>query len=266
MPEITIAADETAATSLVAFGQTALGTVTDSGSGSLGPFTATYNAALSLSGGAVDLRAPDIIRLTNCSVNYSLNFTFTIDLNRFLPRLCLPRICITLPFIGTVCTPEVCIPWPIISVPVNHSSSVLFTSDFKLAAALVGANWEVSLIIVGIPSLQLGPAATALLVALGFAVSAALLLVPFIGPFLALAASIIVGAIGIAGITGLLGPILTPFVAGTSIPIGDPIPRNFILIPADGADAAVDVLIDSLSASVISSDEDELVLTADISP
>ncbi|HTG61945.1 MAG TPA: hypothetical protein VMG63_21370 [Terriglobia bacterium] len=41
-----------------------------------------------------------------------------------------------------------------------------------------------------------------------------LLAIPFIGPFLALAVDVILAAIGIAGLLGFLGPLLTPFVSG----------------------------------------------------
>lgn len=265
MPEIIVAADESAATQLVAFGESLLGTQSTSGSGNLGPFSASYGASATLSGGTVDLRAPNIVRVANCSLNYSLTLTLSIDLNQILPTFCLPQLCVDIPFIGRVCTPRICLSWPTISVPVSHSSSILFTSDFTLSTRLASPNWIAEVVIVGVPFLQLGPSATALLAAIGVAAAAVLLAVPFIGPFLAAAALAITGLIGIAGLTGLLGPILTPFVSGLRFPIGDPIPQNYILIPASGPDAAVDILIDSLAAAVVSSDEDELVLSADIS-
>jgi len=263
--EITVAADETAATRLVAFGQSVFGTQSTSGSGSLGPFTASYSASASFSGGTVDLIAPDIIRIANCVLNYSLSLTFSIDLNQILPSFCLPRICINIPFIGKVCTPRICITWPTISVPVSHSGTILFTADFKLNVRLSGSDWIVEIIVVGIPSLQIGPAAAAILTAIGVALAAALAVVPFIGPFLAVAALAITALIGIAGLTGFLGAILTPFVSGLTFTLYQQ-PRVFVVIPAALPDAAVDIVIDSLTASVVSSNEDELVLAADISP
>lgn len=265
MADITVAADETAATRLVARGQSMLGTQSTSGSGSFGPFTASYSESASISGGTVDLIAPDIIRIANCALNYSLGFTFSIDLNQILPSFCLPQVCVNIPFIGRVCTPRICISWPTISVPVSHSGTILFTSDFTLNFRLSGSDWIVEIIIVGVPSLQLGPVAVAILAAIGLALAAALLVVPFIGLFLAAAVLTITGLIGIAGLTGFLGPILTPFVSGLTFEIYRQ-PRLFVVIPAAPPDAAVDIVIDSLKASVVSSDEDELVLEADISP
>jgi hypothetical protein len=70
----------------------------------------------------------------------------------------------------------------------------------------------------------------------------------------------------VAGLTGLLGPILTPFVSGLRIPIYNQ-PQLFEVLPLEGPiDPAVHVTIDAIAASVETSDEDELVLTADISP
>jgi hypothetical protein len=65
-------------------------------------------------------------------------------------------------------------------------------------SALVAGNWEVSAVVVGVPSLVLGPAGALLIAAIGAAVTAALLLVPFIGPLLALASAIIFGAFTLA--------------------------------------------------------------------
>ena len=265
MAEITVAADETAATRLVAFGQSILGTQSTSGSGSLGPFTASYSASASFSGGTVDLIAPDIIRNTNGTLNYALNFTFSLDLNQILPNFCLPRVCINIPFIGRVCTPRICISWPTISVPVSHSGTILFTADFRLNTRLSGSDWIVEIIVVGVPFLQLGPVAVAILSAIGIALAAVVVGIPFIGPFLAGAVIAITALIGIAGLTGFLGTILTPFVSGLTFQLYRQ-PRLFVVIPAAPPDAAVDILIDSLTASVVSSDEDELVLEADISP
>src|SRR4029434_4681723 len=59
------------------------------------------------------------------------------------------------------------------------------------------------------------------------------LAIPSPGPFLAIAVNAILLAIGIAGVTGLLGPILTPFVSGLKIPIYDQ-PKLFQMLPAEG--------------------------------
>jgi hypothetical protein len=265
MPDILVAADEVAATELLHDGESALGVITDSGSRSLGPFTASYTASASLANGSVDLLPPNIIRVANCELRFSVSFSFSLDLDTILPRLCLPRICIPIPFFDDICTPRICIPWPTITVSLPFSDVVTFTSDFTLNAHLDGSNWLVDVVIVGIPSLTIGPASAAILIALGFAVAAAVAWIPFIGPFLAAAVAAITLAIGVAGVTGLLGPILTAFVSGLTINVYTQ-PRVFEILPASlPLDPAVNVNLDLIAASVSRTDEDELILTADIS-
>ena len=69
--------------------------------------------------------------------------------------------------------------------------------------------------------------------ALGAALSLALLPIPFIGPFLAGAVAVIVAAIGVAGLTGFLGTIITPFVSGLRFNIYKQ-PKTFPALPASG--------------------------------
>lgn len=265
MSDILVAVDENAARDLVQFGQSLLGTLSDSGSGNLGPFNANWGASASFSGGSVELREPDIIRIANCALNYNLNFNFSFDISDIIPDFCLPQICVRIPFIGRVCTPRVCIDWPTVNIPVGFSDSLLFTSDFRLNAALVGSEWHVDIEIVDIPLLQLSAAAAAIIIAIGAAASAVLLPIPFLGPFLAVAVLAITAAIGIAGVTGLLGPILALFVSGLTFTIHK-LDRQFEVLPLTSAvDPAVKINIDALKALVISSDEDELILEADIS-
>ena len=214
MHDIVVAADETAANDLVQAAIASFPIPPQSGSGSLGPFGASWSASANVAVGAVDLRAPNIIRLANSTLNYSLGLTLSFDLNTILPELCLPQVCIPIPFIGDVCTPRICIDWPTISIPLSHSGPVNFTADFALNPHLKGSDWLVDVIVVGVPFLQLGPAAVAILAAIGTAVSLALLAVPFIGLLLAGAVAVITAAIGIAALTGLLGAILTPFISG----------------------------------------------------
>ncbi|HYY93189.1 MAG TPA: hypothetical protein VE713_01630, partial [Pyrinomonadaceae bacterium] len=115
------------------------------------------------------------------------------------------------------------------------------------------------------PSLQISVAAAAILAALGLAAAAVLAAIPFIGIFLAGAVLAITAAIGIAGITGLLGPILSLFVAGLTFTIYRQ-PRVFNVLPASGAlDPAVNIRLDRIAASVSRTDEDELLIEADIS-
>jgi hypothetical protein len=104
-----------------------------------------------------------------------------------------------------------------------------------------------------------------MLVLIGLAITPVLLAVPFLGPFLALAVNAILAAIGIAGLTGLLGQILTPFISGLKFPVYEQ-PKHFEVLSVSGIDPAVFVEIDAVTADVRQSDEDELVLSIDISP
>jgi hypothetical protein len=265
MPDILVAGDESAATELVHDAEATLGTLSRSGSGSLGPFTATWGASAFFAKGAVDLIAPNIIRIVDCELHYNLNFSFSFDLSDILPDFCLPRICIPIPFFPDICTPEICINWPTITIPVNYSDVVKFTADFTLNVHLVGSDWLVDIVIVAVPSLQISAAAAAILTALGLAAAAILAPIPFIGPFLAGAVVAITAAIGIAGVTGLLGPILSLFVSGLTFNIYKQ-PQVFPVLPAGGPfDPAVNINLDAIAPSVSSTDEDELVLAVDIS-
>jgi hypothetical protein len=267
MPDIVAAADETAATNLVHDAEATLGTVTKSGSGSLGPFNANWSASASVSGGMVDLIPPDIIRIADCDLNYALSFSFSFDLSSILPDFCLPQVCIPIPFDGSICTPKICVDWPTVTIPVSHSGVVKFTSDFSLVITATPTHWLIDIVIVGVPFLQIGPAAAAIIVALGIAAAAAIAWVPFIGPVLAIAVLGITSAIAIAGVTGFLGPILSLFVAGLQFNIYKQ-PKHFQVIPAGGpVDPAVFINLDSIKALVDgSAGEDELVIQADISP
>lgn len=260
MPDITVAADESAATTLLHDAETTLGTQSNSGTGSLGPFSASWNASVSFSNGSVTLTPPNVIELANCQMHYSLGFSFSIDLNAILPEFCLPQICI-----WGICTPSFCIPWPTISVPVSYSDSLSFTADFSLNPHLSAGFWLVDVVIDGIPALDLSPAAAAILTAIGAAAAPLLALVPFIGPFLVLAVPAILATIGIAGVTGLLGPILTPFVSGLTFTVYRQ-PQLFQVLPALlPLDPAVDITLNTITAAVVGSDKNELVLTAAIS-
>lgn len=265
MPDVIAAIDESGANDLMLDAQAALGTLTRSGSGSLGPFNASWNASASFSGGAVDLIAPNVLRLADVRMDYSVNLTFSFDLSDIIPDFCLPQICVTLPWIGRVCTPRICIDWPTITIPVSHSSFVNFTADFTPAVTLSGGVWQVDVVIAAVPFLQLGPAAAAILAAVGAAAALALVGIPFIGPLLALAVAGITAAIGIAGALGLLGPIVTPFVSGLRFNVYNQ-PQQLELLPAAGSDPAVSVTLASVTAAVVSTDEDELVLSVDYTP
>lgn len=259
MSDIIAAADQTAATTLLHDAEATLGTLTKSGSGSLGPFTASYSASVSFSGGSVTLSPPNIIQLANCHLNYSLHFNFAIDLNSFLPHFCLPQVCLF-----GICTPKICISWPTINIPFGFSDTIAFTGDFTLDAHLAGPDWLVDVVIVGVPLLQFGPTTAAMLAALGVAITAAVAWIPFIGPFLAIGVAAIIAAIGIAGLTGFLGAIITPFVSGLRFNIYKQ-PKLFPVLPfASAIDPEVDVTITALGAAVEATDKNELVISADI--
>jgi hypothetical protein len=267
MGEITAALDETGANQLL---DTVIGLIppqSQSGSGSLGPFTASYNVVATLTNGTVDLIPPDIIRISDLQVNWNLTLGFSFDLSSIIPDFCLPQVCIDIPCVGEVCTPKICIDWPTIPINVSFGDFVKATGDFRLNISLGGGVWKVEAIVVGIPNLQFGATTAALLAAIGIAATAALLPIPFIGPFLAIAVNGILLAIGIAGVTGLLGPILTPFVSGLKIPIYQQ-PQAFQVLPYESAvDPKVDITLDAITCVVAQNGaEDELVLTADISP
>src|SRR3990172_2778142 len=264
MAEITVAIDEVGADHFLDPASGLIPPQVASGNGALGPFVASYSAAASFAPGNVDLIAPGTIRIEDFQLNWSLNFSFGIDLSTFLPDFCIPQVCINIPCVGKVCTPEICVDWPTISVPVSISDFLQVTADFGLSVTLSGGSWKVAAVVQGIPSLQFGLVSAALLVAISAALTPLLLAVPFIGPLLAVAANPIFLAIGIGGVTGLLGPMLTPFVSGLSIPIYNQ-PQTFEALPVGGPfDPAVFITLDSVGASITSDTEDELVLEVDI--
>lgn len=267
MNDILIAADEAATNSLVTAALSTFGSMSNSGTSSLGPFDANWTASASLNNGSVGLREPDVVRMQNMVLDFTVGIGLSIDLSDILPNFCLPQVCVNIPFIGRVCTPRLCIDWPTISVgPISHSGNLNFTSDFRALASLDGPDWRVDIEIVDIPNLQLDAVSALIVVSLTTAVSLALLAVPFIGPFLAAATFAIGALIGIAAVTGLLGPILSLFLSGLKIPVYHQTQIQTV-IPSSGVnDPSVKVRIDNLAAAIASSDEHELILTANISP
>ncbi|SMX33021.1 hypothetical protein [Actibacterium lipolyticum] len=266
MDDIQVAVDEAQAGLLVSNAQALLGTLADSGTSSLGPFNMNWNASTFFSGGSVDLRTPDIVRIANMDMNFTVGIGFSIDIGDFLPDFCIPQICIPIPFFPDICTPEICITWPTIPVgPISHSGTVSATADFRLLAMQDGTDWLIEIEIVDIPSLSLDAASTAIGTALIAALSLALLQVPFIGPFLA-GLTVVLGAIfAVSAITGLLGPILSLFLAGLTFEIYRQPQVQQVLPPMGAFDPAVSIRIDTLGADVQATDEDELVISANIS-
>ena len=267
MPDIQVAVDEAQAGQLVTTAQALLGTQARSGSGSLGPFTADWTASANFTGGSIDLRAPDIVRVNNMDMNFTVGIKLNINLADFLPQLpSIPSICIPIPFLPDLCTPEISFPpWPTIPIgPVSHSGTVNFTSDFRMLASQDGTDWKIEIQIVDIPGLSLDAISALIVTGLIGAVAAALLLVPFIGLYLFLATALIGAAIGVAAVTGLLGPILGLFLNGLAFEVYRQ-PEVQQVLPNMGAnDPEVDIKITALSAQVLVSDEDELVIDAEI--
>jgi hypothetical protein len=82
---------------------------------------------------------------------------------------------------------------------------------------------------------------------------------------LAIAVNGILAVIAIAGVTGFLGPIISPFVSGLKIPLYSQ-PQNFLAVPASGPnDPDVFIRLDNVMATITSDTEDELVLEVDVS-
>ena len=267
MAEITAALDEAGANKLLDAAIAAIGTQTRSDTGSLGPFVAGYTVKGTLTNGDVDLIPPDTIRIVDLRLDWDINLSFGIDLSTFLPDFCLPQVCIDIPCVGTVCTPTFCIDWPTITVPVSFGDFLKTTVDARLDITLAAGKWNVEAEVLGVPNLQFGPTSALLLAAIGAAMTPFLLAIPFIGPFLAVAVDLILAAIAIAGVTGFLGPIITPFVNGLKLKLYEQ-PRLFEVLPASSPiDPQVNINIDAITAFIAhNGTEDELVLTADISP
>ena len=265
MNEIVAAVDEGGANILLTDALQSVGTLSKSGSGSLGPFGASYTVSGTFTGGSVDLIAPDTIRIDHLHFAWNADLSFSVDLNDILPHFCIPQVCVHIPCVGTVCTPKICIDWPTISIPVSFGDWVETTADFGLLVSLSAGNWKVQIVVQSVSQLQFGPGTAAILGVIAAAATAALIWIPFIGPFLAAGVDIIIAAIDIAGLTGLLGPILSPFIAGLKVDVYNQ-PKHFQVLPAAGAiDPAVFIELDTVQASVQSTDEDELVLGVDIS-
>jgi hypothetical protein len=263
MADVIAAIDEAAANALLHDAESALGTIkAPGGSTSSGPLVLQWSASASFSGGTVTLTPADVVAIDNCTINYQLGADVGIDLS-FLD-FCLPQVCVPIPCVGEVCTPEICLTFPTISLPLSFSSSATFSAQFELEAALVGGEWEIDVVILGLPQLDLGPAATALLEAITLAIAAALAAIPFIGPVLALATTAIAAAFGIAEATGLLGDALTPLLSGLRFNLYKQ-PQHFEAIPAGGPlDPAVFVNLQNLHAEVQDAGKPELVVSVDI--
>jgi len=262
MPDILAAIDETAANALLHDAESALGKSGASGGTGSGPIVLTWSASASFAGGTTAFTPPKIIAIDNCEANYALGLDLGVDLS-FLD-FCLPSVCVSIPCIGEVCTPEICIAFPTIPVPLSFSSALVFSADFELDASLVGGDWEIDIVIVSVPTLDLGADATLLLEAIIAAIEAALALVVPFGSLLATALGAIAVAFGIAEVEGLLGDVLTALISGLRFNLYKQ-PQHFEAIPGAGPlDPPVFVNILNLGAEVQDAGKPELVVSADI--
>lgn len=271
MADITVAADEVAATELLHDAEVTLGQISRSGGpNSLGPFSANWNASAFFAGGRVDLTPPNLIGLAECEMHYNLHFNFSLNLNNVAPPFYLQPPPITIGWGKwkiTITFPKVHIPWPTINIPVGHSGVVMFTADFKFRVYLLAGYWHIDAEINSVPNLQIDLAASGILAAIGVAAFAVLSPIPFIGPFLGGAVATITSTIALAGIKGFLGPILTLFLSGLTFPLYKQ-PRIFTVLPPGPdpfMDPEVKIRLDEVRASVNRTDEDELVIQLYIS-
>lgn len=263
MADIIAAIDEVGAQSVLAAAEL-VAIPPKSDSATAGPFTVAYKVAIAFSGGTVDLIPPDTVRLANLRMDFDLDLNVVID----PPEVCLPQPCVNLPCIGEVCLPRICIDPPALpAIPVKLKDFVQFTVDCELVVELDAMNvWQVHIEIPNVPSLQLGPASQALLAALNAAITPVVAAIPLVGPILVPIVHSALAGVGLGGLTGLLGPMLSPFIQGHKFNVYSQ-PRLFQVLAAGGAtNPPVNVTIDNVTATVQGNDEDELVLMIDVSP
>jgi hypothetical protein len=266
MSEITAAVDEATASQLFTTIVAGIGPQSTSGSSNLGPFGVTYAATGTLMPGLVDLIPPGTIRIADLRLNWAVSGSFELRLGDFLPEIHIPQICIHIPCVGEVCTPRIDITWPTVSIPVSFGDYLLTTVDLGVAVSPTGSEWIVQGTVQGISNLQWGVGTAAILTGIGAAVALAVAWVPLIGPFVALLVLAVTTAIGFAGLTGWLGPIVTPFISGMRFEIYRQPVQFEVLAAAGPNDPAVFVRIDAVTAEVQhNAPEDELVLGIDIS-
>lgn len=122
-----------------------------SDSGNWGPFTVGYSVSVGASGGTIELvdTPVEVIRLHDVLVSGSVGVSFDFDLGNILPQICIPpvKICVHIPFIGTVCTPQFCIPWPHVHVAPTLPFAANFSADFDVQVKNGGATWDIVLLV-----------------------------------------------------------------------------------------------------------------------
>jgi hypothetical protein len=264
MSDITAVMDEYAAGQVFAKAQSLVGTVSNNGSTSFGPFNTSYGASAWFSGGSLKLQPPNVVQIQKCSLNYKVHFTLSFDLSNIIPNIHFPGFTIKIGKWIKIKIPGFTINWPNVNIPISYQDKAQFSANFSLFPHLVSSNWKVDMVLLSVPSFQLSLAAAAILSLIGAAAAVALVGIPFIGPFLGAAILGITNTIGIAGVTNLLGIMLTPLVSGTTFTLYNQ-PKHFPILPPAAPDPAVFVELDQISAAVINAGEPEMVLGIDIS-
>lgn len=274
MGEITVAADEVAATELLHDAQAKQGWTTVSSSQYLGPYGVNSTTNALFTDGNVDLTPPNLIGLENGKLHYNVHLSFIFDLNKVLDP-----IIITFPVIDFTIKigpfkihihieiPPIIIYWPSVTIPVNFSGVARYAGNFKLHVYLTGNVWKIDAVNINITYLNLDTGPAALMAAISLAASAILSPIPFMGPLLlATALGALAVAIGIGGATNFLKNIVNQFLNGLIVHLYSQ-PRIFQVLPASSPiDPAVKIRIDELRALVQRTNEDELVIDASISP
>lgn len=275
--DATVALSESGANTLMQ-GLISLAHTSASDSATFGPFTVGYTANVALSGGTVSLLDAPVnrVRLNNVNISGSVGASFTFDLANILPQICIPpfKICVDIPFLGTVCTPQVCIPMPPpLTVGVTLPFSVNASAEFGVSVQSVGSNWEVDLLVFPFSlSIDLSPSAPLIISAIQAEVSATLGAIPGIGSLLAGLVNTVIGAL--TGVLSGILSIISAFVNGVIMLLNlfsltVPVPlltfaKTQPFLPAGvplASDPEVDVTIPALAATIV---DKELVATADV--
>jgi hypothetical protein len=263
MQDLVVAVDQGTVNSLVAAEETDLQLGPNTVTRNFGPFFVSGSATGWIPQGTVTLVPPNILHIANFQFKYRLGASFGIHLDDFLPTFCLPRVCLF-----GFCTPKICVDWPDITVPFSTTGLVTTTADLRIDIYLDNTHnqWNVDAVLLGVPSADLSAQAAALLGVIEVAITAALLLVPFIGPFLSAASVVIFSFFDVAALAGFLGDILSLLLSGLRMNLikQDKLAK---LLDADasGPYPALKASIDNLDGTIASSDKTELVLSGSLS-
>lgn len=244
-----------------------------SGSTSGSKYGFSYNISWEFIPGDFELvDAGDIIRLREWDIHTDISFGWSFDLSNILPDICTPRICIKIPFVGTVCTPRWCIDWPSIGFTIPLPTIVSEVSvDFSVQVEqdLVASQWVIKGVVnpltLDIDIIDLADTAKDLFEdTLGAVLSG----IPLIGPFLEDAIAWILGTV-LDLIDDLFEFLLTALSDSLGLHpvlgIGFELHRVdeiFEILPASGPEPAVMVRITALDVEITS--DKELVTSADI--